>query len=146
MTIETRDFGSMELDEGALVEFRAPIFGFDNLSRFVMLSDDETGPGLLWLQSLEDPDVCFILLDPEELGGVDYKPEIGRATADLLQLDADAPIVRVIAVVPANFQEATVNLKSPIIINPKNKWAAQTILDADYPIRMPLFDKEAAEC
>lgn len=144
MTIETRDFGSMELDENALLEFRAPVFGFETLSRFVLLSDDETGPGLLWLQSLENPEVCFILLDPEELS-LDYQPEIARNVLDLLQLE-DAPIVRVIAVVPADFQQATVNLKSPIVINPKNRWAAQVILDADYPIRMPLFDKEAKEC
>lgn len=144
MKIETRDFGNMELDENALVEFQLPVFGFEGLHRYVLLSDDETGPGLLWLQSLEKQDVCFVLLDPEELG-LEYSPEIDRGVADLLKLEG-APIVRVVAVVPDDFRDATVNLKSPIIINPKNKWAAQVILDADYPIRMPLFDKEAKGC
>lgn len=144
MTIETRDFGTMELDEDALVEFRAPIFGFEGLRRFVLLRDDETGPGFLWLQSLEDKDVCFILLDPVELG-FDYCPDAPKDMAELLELD-DEPVVRAIAVVPQNFHEATMNLKSPVFINPKNKAAAQVILDADYPIRMKLFGGEGDAC
>ncbi len=144
MTVDTRDFGSIELNENAVVEFRAPIFGFDGLRRFVLLSDDKAGPGLMWLQSLEDKEVCFILLDPMEIG-IEYAPEISGETVELLQLD-DAPIIRVIAVVPQDFKDTTVNLKSPIVINKKNQWAAQTILEAEYSIRMRLFDEGGALC
>lgn len=128
----------MELDESAVVEFRSPIFGFDHLQKYVLLSDDEMGPGLIWLQSLDDPGVCFILLDPEEIG-LEYTPEIGGDVAQMLEIE-EAPVVRVIAVVPQDFKKTTVNLKSPIIINQGKKWAAQVILDADYPIKLPLFD------
>ncbi len=144
MTILTRDFGEMELDEKAVVEFRAPVLGFEGLRRFVILSDDEAGPGLMWLQSLERPEVCFILLDPEEIG-LQYAPEISREDAKLLELE-DAPVVRVVAVVPPNFKDTTVNLKSPILINPSRHWGAQVILDADYPIRMRLFGGEEGVC
>ncbi len=144
MTIETRDFGSMELDESAVVEFRAPIFGFEALSRFVLLSDDEAGPGLSWLQSLEEADTCFILLDPDEIG-LDYRPEFPPETMEALGA-GERPIVRVIAVVPRDFHDTTVNLKSPILINPQKQWAAQVILDADYPIRMRLFGEEGEAC
>ncbi len=137
MTINTRDFGPVELDENEVVEFCAPIFGFEHLRRYVLLSDDEMGPGLFWLQSLEDADVCFILLDPTELG-MEYMPEVSGETARELELDG-APIVRLIAVIPQNFKDTTVNLKSPVVINPKTHRAAQVILEADYPIRMPLF-------
>lgn len=144
MTVETRDFGRIELDENAVVEFRGPIFGFDGLRRYVLLSDDETGPGLLWLQSLEKPEVCFVLLDPAELG-LDYAPELPAEAAEMLQLEGD-PILRLVAVVPDDFKKTTVNLKSPIVMNPQNKAAAQVILEADYPIRMPLFEGEDGPC
>ncbi len=139
MIIETRDFGKMELDEQALVEFRAPIFGFEEFCKYVILSDEDTGPGLLWLQSIEDAQVCFVLLDPEEIG-LSYSPEVSDEVRALLQL-SDVPIVRVIAVVPQDFKKTTVNLKSPIFINPKNQSAAQVLLDAEYPIRLSLFEE-----
>ncbi len=144
MTILTRDFGEMELDSKAALEFRAPVLGFEDLRRFVVLSDDEAGPGLMWLQSLEKQDVCFIMLDPQEIG-LDYAPEISREDAELLDLK-EAPVVRVLAVVPPNFMDTTVNLKSPILINPARRWGAQVVLDADYPIRMRLFGGEESAC
>ena len=146
MTIQTRDFGLMELDEKEVVEFRAPIFGFENLVRFVILSDDEAGPGILWLQSLDDPGVCFILLDPASIG-LDYSPEVPGDVAAQLELGGDEPpVILLVAVVPEDFKDTTVNLKSPVVINPAKKCAAQTILDADYPIRFHLFGEGESQC
>ncbi len=144
MTITTRDFGVIELDEKEQLEFKAPILGFEDMKKYVLFSDDEAGPGLLWLQSVEDSQVCFILLDPQEIG-LQYTPEIGEDMMELLSLQSQ-PLVRVVAVVPEDFRDTTVNLKSPVIINPENKWAAQVVLDADYPIRLPLFDKGDGTC
>lgn len=140
MTITTRDFGTMELDESELLHFRAPIFGFEGLEKYVLLSDDEAGAGLMWLQSVDDSQTCFILLAPEEIG-MEYAPRLAADTKELLQLD-DAPALRLIAVVPEDFKQTTVNLKSPIVINTAKKLAAQVILEDDYPIRMPLFGDE----
>ncbi len=140
MTIETRDFGTMELDKNEVLTFKAPILGFDDLSRYVILSDKEIGSGLLWLQSIDDANTCFILLDPEEIG-LDYQPILPGDMVDLLQLEA-APALRLIAVIPEDFKKTTVNLKSPVVINTQKKLGAQVILDDDYPIRMPLFDGE----
>ncbi|MDL2327153.1 flagellar assembly protein FliW [Ruminococcaceae bacterium OttesenSCG-928-A11] len=146
MTIETRDFGSMELDESEVLQFSVPIFGFDALQRFVVLSDDEAGPGLLWLQSVDDPATCFILLDPEAIG-LEYDPQVpAEASRQLKCEEGDALVVRVIAVVPEDFKDTTVNLKSPVVINTAKRLAAQVILEADYPIRMRLFDEEGAAC
>ena len=144
MTIETRDFGVLDIDEKEMLSFVLPVFGFESLTKYVLLRDDEAGPGLLWLQSIEEPDVCFILLDPEEVG-LEYNPEVAAETVRALKLE-QAPMVRLIAVIPQNFKETTVNLKSPVLINLNNKTAAQVILEADYPIRMRLFDEEASQC
>jgi flagellar assembly factor FliW len=142
MMIETRDFGSMELDENAVVEFCSPIYGFEALKRYVMLSDDEIGGGLIWLQSVERPEVCFILLDTEEVG-LEYLPKIPKETLELLGMKVgEAPVLRVIAVVPEDFTKTRVNLKSPIVVNSKNRRAAQVILEADYPLRLQLFARE----
>lgn len=140
MTITTRDFGTMELDEQELVEFVAPIFGFESLRKFAILSDDDDNSGLNWLQSVEDPDICFVLLDPDAVG-LEYKPKIPKDTMNALALE-DYPALRLIVVVPEDFHETTANMKSPLLFNPHKKLAAQVILEDDYPIRMPLFSSE----
>lgn len=143
MVIETRDFGQMELNEEAVIDFVSPIYGFEDFRRYVLLSDDEVGAGLIWMQAVDEKDVCFILLDTEEVG-INYIPELPGDIVELLELDeGQHPIVRVIAVVPEDFKKTRVNLKSPIIINPNNRKAAQVILEAEYPIRMQLFEQEA---
>lgn len=145
MTIDTRDFGRMELDENEFIVFRSPIYGYEHLRRFALLSDDEAGAELTWLQSVEQPDVCFILLDPDAMG-LAYEPELPAEVRDLLALSGP-PVYRLIAVVPQDFTGTTVNLKSPVVINPQQRFAAQVILEADYPIRMPLFaGKEGDGC
>ncbi len=141
MLITTRDFGKLEINEEEILEFVDPIFGFEDLKKYVLLSDDEAGAGLLWLQSLEDEDTCFILLDPHEVG-LEYEPEIPEAAIKELQLN-DTFAVRLIAVVPEDFKNTTVNLKSPVLINMEKKLAGQIILDADYPLRMRLFEEES---
>ncbi len=145
MTVNTRDFGTLELDEKEFITFVSPIFGFEELSRFALLSDDEAGPGLFWLQSVEKPEVCFILLEPAEVGLHDYRPELPAEIRELLDVKEEV-VVQVIAVVPPEFANTTVNLKSPVVINPQNKRAAQAILEAEYPLRMRLFGEEETSC
>lgn len=144
MKIETRDFGILELDEKEIVNFVSPIYGFEQLTRYALLRDDEMTGGMLWLQSIEDPAVCFILLDTEEIG-LSYHPELPEEAYAMVK-GAEGLGIRVIAVVTEDFYQTTVNLKSPVLINPENKLAAQIILDADYPIRMRLFGKEDGAC
>ncbi len=140
MKINTRDFGPMELNENELLSFRCPIFGYEELSRFALLANDATDDGISWLQSVENPDVCFVLLDPDALG-LPYCPSLPSDTT--LQLGETGPIAfRLIAVVPENFQDTTVNMKSPIVINTEKRLAGQVILEEDYPIRMRLFDAQ----
>lgn len=143
MLITTRDFGELEINEQEVLHFVCPIYGYEDLSKFILLSDDEAGDGVMWLQSTERPDVCFILLDPDGFG-LQYFPELPGDVYDMLSI-RDEVAFRLIAVIPNKYIGTTVNLKSPIVINPKNRSAAQVILDADYPIRMPLFDDSQEE-
>lgn len=145
MTISTRDFGVMELDEKELLDFVSPIYGYEELKKYAILSYESTGDGISWLQSVDQPEICFILLDPEEIG-LPYSPNLPGEV--LQQLGDEEPLAyRLIAVVPEDFHETTVNLKSPIVINTEKRVAAQVILEEDQPIRMRLFDtQEGSSC
>lgn len=146
MKIKTRDFGELEINPAEVVEFLSPIYGFEDLKQFALLYDDSVPGPFTWLQSLEQPEVCFILVAPEAV--VDsYAPQLPGETRKLLRLSEEDQVVwRAITVIPQEFSEATMNLKSPIVINPVKKCAAQIILDADYPLRARLIMEEDGSC
>lgn len=134
MTIDTRDFGIIEISEDGILEFKLPILGFESQKRYIILYDDEMGDSLAWLQSIDDKDTCFIIIDPRLLLA-SYSPAIGQSMLSQLELAAEDIVLRCLVVVPNQVSEATVNLKSPLVINPAKKLASQVVLDEDYPIR-----------
>lgn len=138
MMIETRNFGSMEIDTEQVVHFKQTLYGFEEQRDFVVLSDSNIGDCFLWLQSITSKEVCFILVDPAALPER-YDPLLPGEMATLLEIDDPLDvIVRLVAVIPEKFTESTVNLKSPIIINTVRRCAAQVMLEEDYPVRAPL--------
>lgn len=146
MNIKTRDFGELEIDEKEIIHFRQAIFGFEKLTKYVLLCDDEVESPFVWLQSVEAENVCFILMEPDMAHFAGYAPSLPEEVVKLLELkDTAAAAMRVITVIPQHFQDATVNLKSPIVINPALKCAAQVILEADYPIRARLVAQGEGE-
>lgn len=134
MIIETRDFGKMDICEQGILEFKLPILGFENQKQFVILYDDEMGDSFAWLQSVTDKNTCFIIIDPA-IVFEDYRPELPADILKKLEVSSNDAALRCLMVVPNDISAATVNLKSPLIINPTKKLAAQVVLDADYPIR-----------
>ncbi|MFT3951784.1 MAG: flagellar assembly protein FliW [Oscillospiraceae bacterium] len=148
MEIKTRDFGTVEAQESDLLTFKAPIYGFEDYSRFLMLFDDEIGDGYCWLQSAEDAQVCFILANVS--AAADFAPEGYRPVfppeCEKL-LGAGEKETWLVMVAAENFEDSTVNLKSPIAVNSAAMTAGQFILEESYPIRYPLFlKKECAGC
>lgn len=137
MKYKTRDFGEIELQKEDVIEFVEPLFGFEKYTRFALLHDDEVGESLAWLQSLEEPSICFVLLDPH---GITYEPVIPDGLKE--KLGGEQYECWVIAVVAEDIRETTVNLKSPIFVCLQTRRAAQVILDQDYPVRYPIMKGE----
>lgn len=140
--ITTRDFGTIEVEKESILTFKQPIFGFEEYTKYVLISDADMGSGICWLQSVENQDICFILMDPQEITP-DYAPSISQEALLTLQAVPQDPLdCWVITVIGKTFQESTVNLKSPILMNHKTNYAMQIILEQDYPIRQRIFNGE----
>lgn len=135
MNIKTRDFGQIDVDEATIYHFSQPIFGFEDYTDYVALQDDEVGENIIWLQSVQNPQLCFILLDPSPIA--EFAPILPEGSDKLLG-EGDC-FCWVITVVAENLEESTVNLKSPVFLNPVTHKAAQIMLDSDYPVRYPVM-------
>ncbi len=137
MEIMTRDFGAMQIDENSILSFAMPILGFEEYRDFVILYDGDVGDEVAWLQSVDNSEVCFVIIDPTRFIPT-YTPKLPEEILKKLELSAENAALRCLMVVRNGIEDATINLKSPIVINPEKKAAGQVVLDEDYPVRAAL--------
>lgn len=136
MKYNTRDFGELDICENDILSFAQPLFGFENYKQFAIISNKDIGDSFAWLQSLEEPSICFILFDPSPFSDY-FSPKLPQNISDII--GEGEYICWVLCTIPNDFSKTTVNLKSPIIINTNTNKAAQTMLEQDYPVRFPLM-------
>ncbi len=138
--IDSRDFGVTEVAEDKIFRFPNGLFAFEDDREFALLSPlgDDTYP--MWLQSTGRKELCFIVFDPS-LIDESYNVVLNESEKNILKVkEGDAIRCLAIAKVPEDFRKTTVNMKSPIVINPVDNTALQVILPLDYPFRHPIYE------
>ena len=138
MTIDTTRFGPVEIDPEAIITLPKGLIGFPTAKRFALL-EYKPGHPFRWLQSLDDPSLAFLVMDP--LGFFpDYEVELTDEDARSLKLKdpKDALVLTTISVRQSPLT-LTTNLLGPVVIGLKTRKAMQVVLDADrYSTRHPL--------
>ena len=135
MEIDTTRFGRIRIEESELIGMRGCIFGFEQLKRFVLLTVEDNTP-LWWLQSVDDPAIAFVVINPR-IVKPDYAPAISEGDLGLMEIqNAEEIALLSIVTVRSDPFRATANLLAPILINASKRLARQVILDdPDYPIQ-----------
>jgi flagellar assembly factor FliW len=134
--VNTR-FGEVEYDPDNLLHFPAGLIGLPNLRDFIVMPNKKQGP-LFWIQSVDDPDIAFVLTDPTNFF-LDYQLMPEDTERRSLQLDEDDEcFILSVVTVPAD-QKITLNLAAPILFAPKTNRAIQVIVEnGDYSSKTPL--------
>lgn len=142
MLIETMDFGFVEISEEDIINFPLGVYGFRENKSFVVLNNPDNS-WMMHLQSTESRKPRFILLDPYMFVS-DYNPVLPVDADEIFGTrDPGKLSVFVIASIPGNIRDMTVNFKSPIMIDFDRKIGAQLILEnPSYEVRTRLFDSE----
>lgn len=142
MIINTRDFGQLDVKEEQIFEFPNGVYAFEEAKHFALISPLGEDVYPMWLQCIDDIAPCFIVFDPTLIYN-GYEISLSESEKKLLNLDGSEKIKALcIAKVPDDYKKTTVNMKSPIIMNMKERLAAQIILPADYPFRLPIYETE----
>lgn len=139
-TLNTKYYGEIEYNEKDLVHFPDGLFGFQDLHDFLLMSLNEEDENImLLLQSVENIHVAFVVLDPFRLDA-DYDPHLTPEELTYLRADSEDDLsFYVICVLHKNYLEDTVNMKSPLVMNPATRIGMQVILsDSSYPYRKTL--------
>lgn len=146
MTLQTKFFGEITYEPSEVITFSTGMFGFDDEHDFLLLPFAGSGHSMLCLQSVATPALAFVLLDPFSLRA-DYAPVLQKTELQLLGVpDAESLCFYVLCALKNPVVSSTVNLKCPVVINPKTNEARQIIMETDaYTMRHPLSEFSRAE-
>lgn len=135
MQIEVSGLGVVDYQEEDLLYFKEGLYGFEELHKYLPVPLEESDR-IFVLQSVEEPVISFILMNPFMILQ-DYNPLPSKADIAAIGNPGDEDIsFYVICSLKADLSESTLNLKCPIAVNAINKEAKQLILqDSEYQLR-----------
>lgn len=128
------------LQERGQQPIRLPLglLGFEDIKDYVLLANPGEEP-FLWLQVVNNPSLAFLVLSPFSVLP-NYRPDIAAEDAEFLKLReaGDALIFNIVTMRGA--QNATLNLKGPIVLNRHTLIGKQVIpVNAtEYSVQYPL--------
>lgn len=147
MEISTKYFNEVSIAKDSILTFEKGIPGFEDFKRYVLINFELGSDDLMCMQSLDEKELAFVLVNPFNLKA-DYSPSLTEEDVEDLGIDdsTEGVFCYVICAMKDNINENTVNLKSPIVVNPDTMKAKQIILDSkEYTVKHEFkqFIKEA---
>jgi len=145
MIIKTKDFDFIDIPKEDVISFPEGIYGFEDQTEYVLLKNP-INDWLMHLQSIEQADPRFLLIDPFMFFD-DYRPDLPDSALAQLGVKSEEMLSYFcVAVIPDDPSKMTINLKSPVVINFNKRIGAQIILEnSDYSVRTPLFSTVGGE-
>lgn len=139
MKIDTKYFGEVQINTEKIIRFSTGIPGFSDEEKFVLLNL----PGdsvFQTLQSIKTPELAFIVVDPY-IFYKDYEFRLDKNLIESLNIkQIEDVLILAIVTIKDPFQESTLNLKAPLVINVNQNNGKQYVLQTDkYPVRAPLI-------
>lgn len=141
MLVKTNFLGveeTIEVSEEQIFAFEPSLGGFESLRRYALIPEADSP--VEWLQSIDDPDVAFALLEPF-LFQPDYAFELDDADSEALgMVEAQDALVRCILTLHEDPSKITANMVAPLVLCRRTHLARQVIVeDSHYPLRFPLL-------
>jgi flagellar assembly factor FliW len=142
MQLETKHFGTIEIDEKDILNFTEGIPGFEEINKFVLLGKTEEESPFQWMQGIDNTDVAFIVIDPRVFKP-DYFVDVYEKDIEELGIkDENKILIYCIVVVPEDISKITANLKAPILINVENNRGKQVVLEnGNYQIKHYIMEE-----
>lgn len=138
MRITTSRFGQIDVDENRLISFPKGLLGFPGCNRYALLETNDEGT-FWWLQSIDAPELAFVVTDPSffvPTYRVPIKPDqLAELGVDTLE---DA---QVFVIVNKRDNLLTGNLQGPLVVNIHSRCGEQMVLsDRRFTTRVPLIE------
>lgn len=132
MQFDTYLFGTVEVSPEKVITFPNGLVGFEKSRQFMLAHEGGRGePASYTLQSLEDPDLAFEIVDPTRLG---FSYELALTDVENALLQSPAP--EDVAVMQLLFRKGeerssdlALNLRAPLVINTRARVGIQKVME-----------------
>src|SRR5690625_3687244 len=133
--LATKYLGKIEIDEDKIIQFQSGLPGFTEENQFIIIDLPEND-FIKILQSVTTPDLAFCITNPHYFHKED-EFTLDQITIDALEIKEEKDVaVFSIMTLKNHFDQSTINLQAPIIINTQKKLGKQFIInDSNYTMR-----------
>lgn len=127
MTVNTKANKMVEVPDDHILTIPEGIFGFEDFTKYALI-DSEYEP-FLWLQSVENAEVAFLIVDPFLICS-SYETDIDDESLKKIGISKPEDIIiMTIVTVPSNGTPITANFAGPLVINKNTREAMQVIIN-----------------
>jgi flagellar assembly factor FliW len=140
MTAQVMDaIETVETGDLPIIEFVAPLPGFPEARKFVLVRVDEQGM-LYSLTAVDAPELRFLVVPPAPFFP-DYAVDVDDESIEALGApDADELLILLVVNAAEKAGDATANLLAPIVVAHRSRRAVQLIMSrSGLPVRAPLL-------
>lgn len=125
MQVVTPHFGTLDIDENSLINFPDGLPGFESCIRFKLLHEDVPEPKVMWMQSLDDAEVVFSVMDAQLLG-FHYQLNLSDAECERIAFTEGNELVLLLTLSrEGEAEDVKANTQSPIVLNTVSRLALQ---------------------
>ena len=118
-------FGDLEAKEEKVIKFPEGLVGFPGLKSFILIDHKDTL--IKWLQSLDDPDMAFIVASPDIMTS-EYSINLDSTVRKYLRLENENDLV-ILLILRVDGEEVIANFQGPLIINAQKMKGVQIVLE-----------------
>ena len=133
MLLNTLYFGEMEIPDDHVIHFANGLKGFEDKKDFAIVNnyDTEEPVPFFWLQSIDDPNLTFVITVPF-IFKPDYAFELPKETEEVLHITKESELgIYSIVTIPGEVKDFSYNLMGPIVVNYTTREGDQVVLYND---------------
>ncbi len=127
MRVSTVRFGEIEIKDSDLIHFPGAILGFP-ASKSYFIIEAEDSAFFAWLQSVQEPELCFVVTDPF-IFKKDYSVNLTNKEIESLSIK-EANEINILSIVSINSRsngQININLMAPLVVNATTRVGYQLI-------------------
>ena len=139
MNVKTTRFGEINIDKKRTIRFPDGLLGFPEQKDYVLL-EHKPGSPLFWLQSVTDPYLAFVIINPFQ-AKKDYLKDLRSAEKEIVKGVENGKVIifTIVTIKQNDVNPMTVNLMGPLVIDAKTRIGKQVILEkSGYSHQHPL--------
>jgi len=125
ISFHTSRFGIIEVQKEKIIHFPEGIPGFRQIKRYILMDYKDTP--LKWLQAVDDPDVAFIVVEPQFIKP-DFSISPDEQVKALLELENDDDLA-VLVIIRREGEQVIANLQCPLLFNSSAMKGVQVCLE-----------------